>query len=145
MTAEMIFSIVNTLALVSWIVLLFAIWRRWDWLRDQALGRWLPLFFSVLYSALIIFFFAKADGGFDSLANVKLLFTSDWAALAGWVHYLAFDLFIGCWIARQMMRAALPRWPLVLILPMTFMFGPMGFLAFEITRFLLSPKSEVSV
>lgn len=144
MTAEMIFSIVNSTALICWIALLFAVWRRMDWLRDQCLGRWMPLFFSATYSALIVFFFAKAEGGFDSLSNVKLLFTSDWAALAGWVHYLAFDLFIGCWIARQMMRAGLPRWPLLAILPMTFLFGPLGMLAFEVTRFLLSPQFEVT-
>jgi hypothetical protein len=144
MTAETVFSIANSTALVSWIVLLVAVWRRMDWIRDHVLGRMVPLFFAVLYSALIVFFFAKAEGGFDSLANVKLLFTSDWAALAGWVHYLAFDLFIGCWIARQMMRAGLPRWPLLVILPMTFLFGPMGLLAYEVSRFLLTPKSEVS-
>jgi uncharacterized protein YneF (UPF0154 family) len=93
---------------------------------------------------LIVFFFAQAEGGFDSLSNVKLLFTTDWAALAGWVHYLAFDLFIGCWIARQMMSAGLPRWPLLVILPLTFMFGPMGYLAYEAARFLLAPRAEVT-
>lgn len=142
MTAETVFSIANMLALLSWVVLLVAVWRKANWLRDEALGRYVPLVLSALYSALIIFFFFNAPGGFDTLANVQLLFTSPWAALAGWVHYLAFDLFIGCWIARQTMNAGLPRWPLVVILSLTFMFGPMGLLAFEVTRFLLSPRQE---
>jgi Domain of unknown function (DUF4281) len=144
MTAETVFSIANMLALISWVVLLLAVWRKADWLRDDVLGRGVPLVLSVVYSALIVFFFFKAPGGFDTLANVQLLFTSPWAALAGWVHYLAFDLFLGCWIARQTMSVGLPRWPLVIILPLTFMFGPMGLLAFEACRFLLSSKSAVT-
>jgi Domain of unknown function (DUF4281) len=144
MTAGFVFSLVNAVALLSWVALLLAVWRRNAWVRDSLLGHHVPLGFAALYSLLIAFFFAQAEGGFDSLSNVKLLFTSDWAALAGWVHYLAFDLFFGCWIARQMMSAGLPRWPLLVILPLTFMFGPMGYLAYEAARFLLAPRAEVT-
>jgi Domain of unknown function (DUF4281) len=142
MTAETVFSIVNTVALLSWVLLAVAVWRKSNWLIDTVLGRYVPLALSVVYSALIVFFFAKAKGGFDTLANVQMLFTSPWAALAGWVHYLAFDLFVGCWISRQILNAGLPRWPLPLILPLTFLFGPMGYLAFEVTRFLFSRPQE---
>jgi hypothetical protein len=140
MTSETVFSIANMVALLSWVVLLLAVWRKSNWLRDDVLGRYVPLALAVLYTALIVFFFGKAQSGFDTLANVQLLFTSPWAALAGWVHYLAFDLFVGCWIARQTMTVGLPRWPLVIILPLTFMFGPMGLLAFEVTRVSFQAK-----
>jgi Domain of unknown function (DUF4281) len=140
MTPDIIFSVANMVALASWVALLLAVWRKTDVLRDTVLGRFVPLAFAALYSALIVFFFAKAPGGFDTLANVQLLFTSPWAALAGWVHYLAFDLFVGCWIARQTMTAGLPRWPLLIILPLTFLFGPMGLLAFEAIRLMLQPQ-----
>ncbi len=137
MTAELIFSLANVFALAGWLVLGLAIFRRSDFLRDDIAGRAFPLVLAALYSVLILFFFAKADGGFGSLADVKLLFTSDWAALAGWVHYLAFDLFIGAWIARRVMQQGLPRWTLLLVLPATFLFGPIGLLLFEVTQFLL--------
>jgi hypothetical protein len=91
---------------------------------------------SALYTLLILLFFGKAEGGFDTLSNVKILFTSDWAALAGWVHYLAFVLFIGSWIAKRVMEAGVNRLWLVALLPLTFMFGPMGLLAFEAVRFI---------
>ena len=68
------------------------------------------------------------------LENVQKLFTSPWAALAGWIHYLAFDLFMGARIARGIAEQGLPRWPLVLLLPLTFLFGPIGYLAFEIIK-----------
>jgi Domain of unknown function (DUF4281) len=142
MTAETVFSFVNSIALLSWFLLLFAVWRRLDWVRDQLLSRFVPLALSLVYTILIVFFFSNAEGGFDSLSNVKLLFTSDWAALAGWIHYLAFDLFVGCWIAKKLEEQSLPRWPLILLLPLTFMFGPMGLVGYEVTRILLQPKKD---
>jgi hypothetical protein len=59
--------------------------------------------------------------------------------LAGWVHYLAFDLFVGAHIAKSSAELGLPRWPLILLLPLTFMFGPLGLLGFEVTKLLLRP------
>lgn len=135
MTAESLFSIANSFALAGWLVLSFAVLRKHDWLRDQVAGCWWPLALSVLYTALVVLFFSQAEGGFDSLANVKRLFTSDWAALAGWVHYLAFDLFIGSWIAKETIYKGISRLWLVLILPATFLFGPCGLLLFAIVTY----------
>ena len=79
-------------------------------------------------------FFFRAKGGFDSLAHVQELFTYPWAALAGWMHYLAFDLFIGAMIAREVINCGIPRWFLIILLPLTFMFGPIGYVGFQLTR-----------
>ena len=43
----------------------------------------------------------RAEGGFSSLAAVSTLFADPWVLLAGWTHYLAFDLFIGGWEVRD--------------------------------------------
>lgn len=134
MTASTLFSLANPVALAGWIVLIFAIIRKKPFLRDTVAGLWWPLALSALYTLLIIFFFFKAQGGFDTLENVQLLFTAPWAALAGWVHYLAFDLFIGAWISKRVMEEGMPRLLLVALLPMTFMFGPMGLLGLQICR-----------
>ena len=65
----------------------------------------IPLLLSVLYSALMLGrIFFTAEGGFGSLADVRALFASDPLLLAGWVHYLAFDLLIGCFVAERMDR-----------------------------------------
>lgn len=142
MTADTIFSIANLAALTGWLVLAAGVVLKKPLLRDGLAGRWWPLGFSVVYSALIIFFFFQAPGGFDTLANVKLLFTSDWAALAGWIHYLAFDLFMGAFVARRVMELGLTRLVLIVLLPLTFMFGPAGFLGFEICRLLFSRSTS---
>ncbi len=142
MSAELIFSIANTTALAGWLVLAWAIFRKNNFLRDEIAGRWWPLAFAGLYTLLILFFFAGSDGGFDTLANVQKLFTSPWAALAGWVHYLAFDLFIGAMIAKRIMEAGLPRLLLVILLPATFLFGPIGYIAHEIALLIFRPVSR---
>jgi hypothetical protein len=141
MTAEQLFAIANPAALAGWLVLAWAVFRKKAWLRDEIAGRWWPLGFAALYTLLILLFFAKAEGGFDTLANVQKLFTSPWAALAGWVHYLAFDLFIGALIARRIMEAGASRLWLIGLLPATFLFGPIGLLASEAVLLLTRPST----
>ena len=128
------FSAFSLIAMAGWLALAAGVVLRRPWLRDTLAGTYIPVALSAAYAILIAFFFFGAEGGFDSLENVQKLFTSPWAALAGWVHYLAFDLFMGARIARGMEEQGLPRWPLVALLPLTFMFGPAGYLAFEVLK-----------
>jgi hypothetical protein len=65
-------------------------------------------------------------GGFNSLAQVAVLFSSPYALLAGWIHYLAFDLFTGAWEARDAARLGISRWAVAPCLLLTFLFGPLG-------------------
>jgi hypothetical protein len=46
--------------------------------------------------------------------------------VAGWIHYLAFDLFIGAWIVEDALSRGVPAWLSIGVLPFTFMFGPHG-------------------
>nr|CAA6813093.1 MAG: Putative integral membrane protein [uncultured Thiotrichaceae bacterium] len=132
MSFEQLFSSASTLAMFGWVILVF-LPRRWKWLnRIPAL--FIPVILSVLYSFLIARYFFAAEGGFDTLANVQQLFTYPGAALAGWVHYLAFDLFIGGLIAKQADEIGLSRLIQAPILLLTFMFGPFGYLLFTIIK-----------
>ena len=67
--------------------------------RPPFIAGWLiPAILAVAYVALFIGYFNSAPAGFDafgSLAGVKSLFQFDPLLLAGWIHYLCFDLFIG--------------------------------------------------
>lgn len=144
MTADTLFELANVTALAGWLILAAAIIFHRPFWRDMIAGLAIPLVLSVLYTGLIVFFFGQSEGGFDSLANVQKLFTHPFVALAGWVHYLAFDLFIGAWIAREVMQRAIPRWTLIALLPLTFMFGPAGLLAFGFTRLAFRPVATAS-
>jgi hypothetical protein len=128
MSFVQLFSSASTLAMLGWFILVF-LPRGWKWLNPIA-SMLIPLILSVLYSFLIARYFFSAEGGFDTLANVQQLFTYPAVALAGWVHYLAFDLFVGGVIAKQADEIGLSRLIQAPILLLTFMFGPFGYLLF---------------
>jgi hypothetical protein len=88
----------------------------------------------VAYVLLIIEGFGQAGGGFGSIEEVRTLFANDAALAAGWLHYLAFDLFVGAWIVREGRRVGLPAILILPCLPLTFLFGPAGFLLFFLLR-----------
>jgi hypothetical protein len=63
---------------------------------------------------------------FSSLAGVMALFDSKGGATIGWIHYLAFDLFVGIWAARNADRRGIARWMQIPVLPFIFLLGPLG-------------------
>jgi len=132
MSFEQLFSSASILAMLGWVILVF-LPRRWKWL-NRVPALFIPVVLSVVYSFLIARYFFSAEGGFDTLANVQQMFTFSGAALAGWVHYLAFDLFIGGLIAKQADEIGLSRLIQAPILLLTFMFGPFGYLLFAIVK-----------
>lgn len=125
---ETLFSMASSLALAGWAVLILGILLGKPLLRDRIAGLWVPLVLAAAYTMFIAVFWWDAEGSFDSLADVQRLFTWPWVALAGWVHYLAYDLFIGALLARRVMEAGFSRLFLIPILPLAFLFGPIGFL-----------------
>ena len=132
MSTDALFQISSTLALLGWIVLLASpLLKRWAWIVSGAM---IPLLLSIAYAALILVFWFDAEGGFDTLANVQRLFANPEAALAGWIHFLAFDLLIGTWVARTASREGVAFLFVVPCLFLTFMFGPAGYLAFSALR-----------
>ncbi|MCW5624204.1 MAG: DUF4281 domain-containing protein [Burkholderiales bacterium] len=124
---SLLFRVANGLTLAAWIGLI--VLPRWAWLR-QTLRGFIVGLLCPAYTVLIGVFFFGTDGGFSSLAAVQQLFTSAPVALAGWLHYLAFDLFVGLWIAKRGDEAGISRWLQAPVLATTFMFGPIGLLLF---------------
>ena len=131
MTQETTFSICSWIAMLGWLLLLGAPRNR----RALTLaGTVLPLTLAAIYLVLFALNVRGAAGGFSSLADVAQLFGNRWLLLAGWVHYLAFDLFIGAWETRDAMTRGVPRLLLVPCLVMTFMLGPIGLLGYHLVR-----------
>jgi hypothetical protein len=137
-TPEQVFGMTGMPAMIGWAILILGP-RRFAWLNaiPQLI---IPLGLSVLYALLILRFFAEPEGGFGSLAEVRQLFTSDWTLLAGWVHYLAFDLAIGAYLATRMDRVGIGRVVQAPIFVTTFLFGPMGFALALITEGALAAR-----
>jgi hypothetical protein len=132
MTAEQVFSIANAAALGGWLILVFA--GRARWAASLVTGAILPLLFAVLYSGLILAHWGQTEGGFGTLAQVQALFSNPWLLLAGWVHYLAFDLFVGSWEVRDAQRHGISQLLVAPCLVLTFLVGPVGFLLYALVR-----------
>ena len=132
MTADLIFSIANSVSVLCWILL--AAFPRRRQVTDAVAGAALPALFAAAYIAIVVAVFPGAGGSFSTLAGVAQLFANPWLLLAGWLHYLAFDLLIGAWEARDSVERGVPRWVLVPCLFLTLMFGPAGWLVYRLAR-----------
>lgn len=137
-----IFSAVNAVALVLWLVLLVAP-RRFGTiglLRVAGVGV-LCLFYVVLVGTALTVGFGDPAGpapDFQSVAGVRAIFATDGGVVAGWTHYLALDLFAGLWIAEDADRRGIGRLVQVPVLILTFLAGPAGlFLHLLLSRLVL--------
>jgi hypothetical protein len=135
MSADTFFQITNTLALVAWIPLVAFPGHR---LVSRLLCAVIvPVVLAAAYVAVIGFQLAAGGpppGDLMTIAGLQELFADDWAFAAAWTHYLAFDMVVGAWIARDAVRLGIP-WPLrTLALVLTFLAGPAGFLLHAVTR-----------
>ncbi len=133
MTPTEVFSISGMIAMPMWILMIFLPkWKVTKFLIDFKI---IPLLLAVVYAIYI--FQAIQIGGmmdFGSLASVMALFTEENAVLAGWVHYLAFDLVVGMWMLDQNKELKIHQVVMAPCLFATFMFGPIGFLLFMIIK-----------
>ena len=129
---DILFTAGNVFAVASWGLLIFL--PRWRGVAQTVSTVVAPALLSVAYSALIGVWWSRGQGGFSSLDEVHALFQTRGALLAGWLHYLAVDLMIGAWIARKSRHEGIPHFVVIPILILTFLFGPMGYLASLIVR-----------
>lgn len=142
MNPDVLFQASNTVAIVGWVALLAS--PVLPKLADRIAGLIIPLLLSVAYTGTVLAFWSGTDGGFGTLADVMKLFTTPEIVLAGWVHYLAFDLFVGAWEVRTARRERIPFLLVVPCLALTFMFGPAGLLMFSFIRAARSISSTAS-
>lgn len=131
MSLEQIFSMAGLINVLGW--LLLAILPRQP-IAQRIAGIVLPLILSAVYLVLIVLHLQGAEGGYGSLADVAALFKKPELLLAGWIHYLAFDLFIGGWEIRDSHRHGIPHLVMIPCLLMTFILGPIGLLFYFAIR-----------
>ncbi|HJU68778.1 MAG TPA: ABA4-like family protein [Gemmatimonadaceae bacterium] len=141
MTAEQLFSILNLIAIAAWLPLVFVPRKRW---ASTLVPVVMPAVLATIYVVLVAVTLAKGEGGFSSLAAVRTLFDNDWGLLAGWTHYLAFDLFVGGWEVRDAQRRGIPHLLVVPALVLTFLFGPGGLLLYLALRQLVPGNAASS-
>lgn len=132
MTPDSLFSIASAAVLPGWIALACAPLAR---ARLVLAARLIAVLLAGLYVSLLVTGLAgegpPAGAGFSTLDGVRLLLSSPQALLAGWVHYLVFDLWVGSWEAED---NSLPHWQLLPCLALTFLAGPTGLLLYHLLK-----------
>ena len=140
MTPTIVFSIASVIAMPMWVLMLFfSKWKVTQFLIDFKV---IPLALAFIYAIYI--FQAIQIGGmmdFGSLTSIMALFTEKNALLAGWVHYLAFDLLVGMWMLDQNKELRINQLLMAPCLFLTFMLGPIGFLLFMIIKTIKKKQS----
>jgi ABA4-like protein len=127
-----LFQVMNCLPVPIWLCWMAAPRSRVSRTLARTVWPWV-----VLASAYLLFIVVAIVGGgldpraFGSLDGVMHLFQSRWGTLAGWTHYLCFDLFVARWIMNDAPDAGYWLTP---ILFLTFLFGPVGLLCYLAVR-----------
>jgi purine-cytosine permease-like protein len=142
-TPEQVFSVVNLIATAAWLALVILPGRRW--VTGIVTSTVVPLLFAIVYVGIVVTTFGRTPGGFSTLEGVATLFSNPWALLAGWIHYLAFDLLIGTWEVRDAREQGLSHLLLVPCLVLTFLLGPAGWLLYRALRLMKSSQMRQSL
>jgi hypothetical protein len=126
-----VFAVTNNFGLLAWAALLLSLFvtavRRRVWPVTQFA---VPAAWALLYLLLLLQGLPQTQGDFQSIEGVRGLFANDSALTAGWLHYLAFDLFVGTWVARDSVERAISPWLVAPCLVLTLLFGPTGLLLY---------------
>lgn len=143
MTPSQVFLLANALVMPQWLLMIFGPkWKITNWLSAYYP---IPAILAVLYFFYIFNGEAKLDpNSFSTLEGVKNLFATggDTGMLAGWIHYLCFDLMTGCWILNDSKQKGINHFAVIPCLFFCFMLGPIGFLLYLIIRFFFMGKVE---
>lgn len=160
MTLDFVFNAAMALCGFGWL-LLFAVPYK-AVAKKLVHSGLIPLLISVIYTSVFIWDAAQGharEGNFWTLEGVQSLFAHREVVLVGWIHYMAFDMFVGAWATRDAKRMGMHRG---LLLPCQFLIlvlGPFGFLLYTVLRGLfcgqflfdedslktMKPKSAVGV
>ena len=133
-TTENIFNGINLIVLLGWVPLFIFPYSRFT--RKLLDGLYIPFFLCVFY----LYFLSQTKGlfsaDFSSLGGILDLFknSTEESAAAGWIHYLAFDYFVGCWMVSHSIKKEIPYIVFIIPLIFTLFAGPFGLLLFLILR-----------
>ena len=132
MNPSMLFQFANSYVVIGWFLLLVVP----NWKYTMTIVKTGIIFlFAILYTYLISKGITNFNPqSFSSIEKVRVLFQDDNALTAGWIHYLAFDLFVGATIVEHAKQAGISRWIVSVALPFTFMFGPIGYLIYKTVK-----------
>lgn len=130
MTPDQVFSLVNLTAFLSWVYLIAG--ARWTPRVFTVMRYAVPSLLAIIYVTCLILSEPNEEAGYQSLTEVTAIFTQPWTIVGAWIHYLAFDFFVGCWILSKAKAENIGHGWIIIPLILTFMLGPVGLFLFLI-------------
>ena len=129
-----IFGLSNYLILPFWFLMIFL--PHWKWTHRIISSPLIIVPPAIIYVLLVVprFFEIMSVIFRPTLVGVAGLLGSEVGATIGWVHFLAFDLFVGRWIYLDSREKNISVWLMAPILFFTLMLGPLGLLSYLLLR-----------
>ena len=131
---ETIFSLSNFLVIPFWFLMIFL--PGWTWTGRVVGSVWVVAPAAALYLVLVLPDIAGvlAEVSNPDLPAIAASLGTDAGATVGWVHFLAFDLFVGRWAYLDARARQISPWLMAPVLFFIFMLGPIGFLLYLLLR-----------
>lgn len=132
MTTDSLFTLANSSMLLFWFCLI--VLPKTKITKTLISYPYVPLVLSLFYLYFMGQGSGLAEADFSSLDGILNLYknsTPEMAA-AGWMHYLAFDFWVGAGLLRESQKKNLPQGLMILPLLATFMLGPVGVLLYSL-------------
>ncbi|MFT7186094.1 MAG: hypothetical protein ACI84K_001484 [Pseudohongiellaceae bacterium] len=138
-TLSSVFTFQNRFVMIGWLALVCLPF--WAYMPMVVMA--IVLVISAVYAYLILFGRRFDDRDrrphykdFASLSGVVKMFTNRRVSLAGWLHFLAFDLLVGLFIVLDSQHHDISHFMILPILFLTLMIGPAGLITYFIFRAL---------
>lgn len=142
MTIDTIFSLSSLLVMPFWFLMAFV--PTWSWTKKIISSAWIAAPAALLYVLLVI---PGIQGILPQVMNPELagisaaLGTPEGATIA-WVHFLAFDLFVGRWVYLDSRKRNINPFIMFPFIFFTLMLGPLGFLAYLVLRLFVGRNAN---
>ena len=139
---ETVFSLSSLLVMPFWFLMI--VLPTWKWTGRILSSPWIIAPAAALYVALVLpgvleILPAVMNPELESIA--ASLGTPAGATIA-WVHFLAFDLFVGRWAYLDSRERGISPWLMAPVLFFVLMLGPLGFLMYLGVRLARRPRVE---
>lgn len=138
---ETVFNLSNLFVMPFWALMIFA--PHWRWSLRIMRTLWPVVALSVVYAVLLLSQMGGEAGGLlnPSLEGIAALLGTPQGAAVGWVHFLAFDLFVGRWAYVDSRERGISAWLVSPSLFFVLMAGPLGLLLYLLVRYVWGLRS----
>ena len=106
----------------------------------------LPLILATAYVYVVYQAFLLDEPIFDNfqlylgIENLYTIFATEGFLLIFWIHFIALNLFLGTWIARDGIKYSIPKVMVSVPLIMVYFTGPLGLMFYWIIRIFYAKK-----